>query len=338
MKLGIQGTGHMAATMALAAAEVPGLDVAAVLSRQGDRAAAFCGRVASGAAPHSEPEAFYSAVDAVYIASPPGQHAAMIRAAIAAGVPVLCEKPLSPSAAETEALLAEARTAGVLVMELIWTLALPAYRALAERLKGTGPARLTFDFSFPLRAPKDSHYFDAEVGGVLLDRAVYGYAPALSLLGPVTAQHAFVGRNEQGLDVTADLRLSHDTGSSSVITLSMEHLGSNRLDVATTQGAALLGPPSLAAETLAWSDAPQGTGGAAGKPGLKDKLKAMPALRKAKARLSGGGSFHGFGGSCYAPILAEFQACVGRKATESDLVPHALSARIAALTAEARSA
>lgn len=44
------------------------------------------------------------AVDAVCIASPPAHHLAGVRAAAAAGKPVLCEKPLAVSVAEAQAL------------------------------------------------------------------------------------------------------------------------------------------------------------------------------------------------------------------------------------------
>lgn len=45
-------------------------------------------------------------VDAVVVASPDATHAGLVRAALAQGRPVLCEKPLAPAAAECRALLA----------------------------------------------------------------------------------------------------------------------------------------------------------------------------------------------------------------------------------------
>jgi myo-inositol 2-dehydrogenase/D-chiro-inositol 1-dehydrogenase len=44
-------------------------------------------------------------VDAVVVASPDATHPALVRACVAAGKPVLCEKPLSPTLAESAALL-----------------------------------------------------------------------------------------------------------------------------------------------------------------------------------------------------------------------------------------
>ncbi len=340
MRLGIIGTGHMATQMAQAAAPLPGIDVAGVLSRSAERATQFCASLAPAAQGLTEIDKMLGAVDAVYVATPPDQHAAAIRAAIAAKTPVLCEKPLSPSATETKALLAEAQAAGVLVMEAIWTLALPAYRALKARLPAPdGDTQLLFDFSYPLHAPKASHYFDPKTGGVLLDRGVYGLAAAMHLLGPVDAHHAHISRNADGLDASADLRLSHASGASALVTLSLTRMGSNRLEVATTAGAARLGPSSLLAETMLWQDAPApASGGPAGfsKPGLKTRLKAMPTLRKLKVTRAPKPEFLSYGTSPYAPILRAFQEAVGQDAAESPLVPHRLSIQVAELVAQAR--
>lgn len=53
-----------------------------------------------------------AAVDAVYIATPPATHAALVVAALEAGQAVFCEKPLAVSDVDAEAMLAAARVAG----------------------------------------------------------------------------------------------------------------------------------------------------------------------------------------------------------------------------------
>lgn len=54
-----------------------------------------------------------TAVDAVYIASPPAAHLAGVRAALAAGRPVLCEKPLTPDVASAQVLREAVAAAGL---------------------------------------------------------------------------------------------------------------------------------------------------------------------------------------------------------------------------------
>jgi 1,5-anhydro-D-fructose reductase (1,5-anhydro-D-mannitol-forming) len=51
-------------------------------------------------------------VDAVYIATPPGTHAALVVPALKAGQAVFCEKPLAVSAADAEAMLSAAQASG----------------------------------------------------------------------------------------------------------------------------------------------------------------------------------------------------------------------------------
>ncbi|HYF59201.1 MAG TPA: Gfo/Idh/MocA family oxidoreductase [Burkholderiaceae bacterium] len=52
-------------------------------------------------------------VDVVYVAVPPLGHAALVRAALAAGKAVFCEKPLGVDVAESEALVAEVERSGL---------------------------------------------------------------------------------------------------------------------------------------------------------------------------------------------------------------------------------
>jgi predicted dehydrogenase len=330
----------MAREMAVAAKAVPGLQIAAVLSRDAGRAGAFCAQAAPGAVPHDDMATFLGAVDAVYIATPPDQHLPAIEAALGARRPVLCEKPLTPNVQDTARAVALSRETGVALMEAVWTLTVPACRALKAQVTGLADAaglRLSFDFSYPLHVAEGSHYLDPQTGGVLLDRAVYGYGAALHLLGPVRAQQAFVTRDATGLDRSAELRLEHDSGARSVLTLSFDHLGGNRLEVASAQGLARLGPPSLAAEMLSWDafhpPAPGGGGG-----GLKAKLKASPLLRKLNwKRGQARGQFLDAGASPYTPLLQEFAQVVATGAGESAVVPLVMSAQISALTQEARS-
>lgn len=339
MRLGIVGTGGMAAEMARAARHVPGLTVSAVLSRRVAGARTFCDTHAPGARATEDLSDALGGIDALYIATPPGIHASYLRATIAAGVPVMCEKPLTLSSADCAEILGKARADGVLVMEAIWTLALPAYQALRdlvrERAGGAG-GQLFFDFSMPLIASEDAHYFNPGQGGVLLDRAVYGYAAAIAINGAVQSQEVHVTRRADGLDTSADLRLTHEGGGASFITLSFDRLGPNRLDVALPEGLASLAPGSLLPEILSWKAADLSGGAQGARAGLKSRLKALPMLRALKARAPARGAFLGYGATCYVPILTEFKAAVEAGRSESALVPHALSQSIAALTEAAR--
>jgi len=340
MRLGIIGTGSMACQMAEAAGRLPEITLAAVLSRQAARAEKFAGAYAPEAQCLTDMAAFLETVDAVYIATPPHAHPGAIEAALMAGRAVLCEKPLTSSLAETQHVTALARREGTLLMEAIWTLCLPAYQALEQRLARLGPEaarQMVFDFSYPLAAPADSHFLDPETGGVLLDRAVYGYAAARQFLGPILSQDVFVARDARGLDRRADIRLTHAGGGTALLALSFDYLGANRLDLATTEGMASLSP-SLGAEALSWksfsgpSPAPEPA-----PSGLKARLKAQPFLRRlSRQKQQLGFEFHSYGASLYAPVLQEFYTSWAAGQAENPRLSFALSEEIAALVEAAR--
>lgn len=98
----------------LLSTQVAGASVGYVVDFDADRAAAVaaaCGPQtrsgADGAAAIADPD-----VDAVLVASPDRTHRELVLAAIAAGKPVLCEKPLATSAAECEEIVAAERSTG----------------------------------------------------------------------------------------------------------------------------------------------------------------------------------------------------------------------------------
>ena len=99
LRVGVIGTGVMGAEhVRLLREETAGASVAAVCDADAARAKG----VAEGAASFTDPLALIadSGVDAVVIASPDATHASLARACMAAGKPVLCEKPLASSATE----------------------------------------------------------------------------------------------------------------------------------------------------------------------------------------------------------------------------------------------
>jgi predicted dehydrogenase len=56
-------------------------------------------------------------LDAIDIAAPRENHASLVRMGVARGLAVLCQKPLAPTLAEAEALVAETRGARLMVHE-----------------------------------------------------------------------------------------------------------------------------------------------------------------------------------------------------------------------------
>ncbi len=176
---GIVSTGHIASVLAQELALVPD-DAAliAVSSRTAEKAQAFAdqygfargyGSVAEVAA---DPD-----VDVVYVASVHNDHLASARICLEAGKAVLVEKPLTVTAADTDALLDLAGERGVFAMEAVWTRTNPVIRRAIEIAHSgeIGDLRhISAQFGFRFDGDEDHRLLDpAQAGGAILDLGVY---------------------------------------------------------------------------------------------------------------------------------------------------------------------
>jgi predicted dehydrogenase len=178
LRWGVLGPGGIAGDFVDALRRHTGQRVVAVGSRTAERASAFAAR-------HDVPRVHvgYEAlvadpeVDVVYIATPHSEHARNALLAIAAGKHVLIEKPVAVTAALARTVFDAAATAGVFVMEAMWTRFLPQTDVVAQVLErgGLGPLSLaTADFAGGASPDPAGRLLDpAQGGGALLDLGVY---------------------------------------------------------------------------------------------------------------------------------------------------------------------
>ena len=124
MRWGVLGTGHIAGTFATDVPTYSSGVVAAVGSRDRDKAQAFIDAhpaTAKGGAAraHGSYEELVAddKVEAVYIATPHAFHAEHALLALEAGKPVLVEKSFTVNAAQVRRVLDTARERGLFVME-----------------------------------------------------------------------------------------------------------------------------------------------------------------------------------------------------------------------------
>ena len=173
--------GRIARRFAEAVTAVKGSRVVAVYGRSLERAKAFAQEHCASFSPRAtnDLDSVLSdpAVHAVYIATPHAQHGEFIRAALAAGKPVLCEKPLVAHRAEGEACVALSREKRVFLMEAVWTRFLPSYAVLGRWLReqAIGPLHtIQSSFCFPDDYDATSRNYAPELaGGSLLDLGIY---------------------------------------------------------------------------------------------------------------------------------------------------------------------
>jgi predicted dehydrogenase len=178
IKFGMIGLGKIAHRFAGALQRVPGVELAAVASRDLDRSEQFASqyRAARFCADYEElmldPE-----VDVVYISLVNSLHYEITRQCLEHHKPVLCEKPLVTTQREAEELVALARENLTFLMEALWTRCMPAFRRAKAWVKARriGDVKLiTANFSFLGDRAPDNRLYDAGLqGGSLFDVGVY---------------------------------------------------------------------------------------------------------------------------------------------------------------------
>src|SRR5215467_6900075 len=107
-------------------------------------------------------------VEAVYVATPHPFHEKMALAAIAAGKPVLCEKPLAMDAAASEKVIEAARKKGVFLMEGYMYRCHPLMKQLIAQLQAgvIGNIRhVRADFAFRVPRDPEGRLFARSLGG-----------------------------------------------------------------------------------------------------------------------------------------------------------------------------
>ena len=260
IRWGILGAGAIARRFARDLAHVPGASLAAVYARRPEPARDLVHPY--GAEVVTTPEALFSAgLDAVYIATLPDTHYAFARLALEAGLPVLCEKPVTRSLPELDDLLALASARNLLFMEAMKTPFLPLYRRLREHLafpegrEATAPSIGTIRFvqagnASPHTPASHPSWSAALAGGALLSIGVYQAFIAIDWLGAAADVQALgrpdpsaLARAEAPVDAFTLVQARHEHG------LSQLYAG---LDLASPGTAILSGPDGFVTIHKPW--------------------------------------------------------------------------------------
>lgn len=295
----VLGTGPVARKFVLGLRAAPGHSCVAVASRRADNAAKFAKRFGASAETYDRAVA-RGDVDAVYIATPPSLHEPHALMAIAAGKPVLIEKPFALDAAAAGRIRDAARAADVFCMEAMWTRFLPLMDrlrpVLAQRRMG---ALRSFHGVFCNADIPDagaSLYDPARGGGALMHRGFYAVSLALDFLGPVRDVVARAHIGDTGVDEDVALILTHDSGAISTLNASLRTGGVNSASLRGTKGRLEISAPLFRPfEARLYPTTPRkaGTGAAPGRAeGLKEGglLQGLnQRLQPLKARLKPGG-------------------------------------------------
>jgi predicted dehydrogenase len=195
LRFAIFGTGFWARYQLAAWKELAGVECVALCDRTRAKAEAMA-REFGVSSVYDDPEELFrrEALDFLDVITDVDSHGRLVRKAAAARLPVICQKPLAPSLAEAEGMVAACREAGVpLLVHENWRWQTPI-RRLKEVLDGGRigkPFRARIDFmsGFPVfdNQPflKDLEQFIlTDIGTHILDvvRFLFGEAEGLSCL------------------------------------------------------------------------------------------------------------------------------------------------------------
>jgi predicted dehydrogenase len=143
-------------------------------------------------------------VDALYNALPNALHAEWTIRALEAGKPVLCEKPLTGTLADTERVLAVARQTGTLLWEAFVFPFHQQFRQIRELIAGGAIgelAEIKSNFHFSISDPDNIRLSATLAGGALNDVGCYPVRLAQELFGPHDSAWARAVMGGQNVDV-----------------------------------------------------------------------------------------------------------------------------------------
>jgi predicted dehydrogenase len=246
VRWGVLGTGVVAGAFVDGLAFIEGASLAVVGSRNLDRAQSFAARYGARGVGSYEEVVADPSVDVVYVATTNAQHKDHALLAVAAGKPVLCEKPFALSLGHGEQIVAAARAAGVFCMEAMWMRCSPVTIEVVRRCRDgvVGDVRLvSAQLGFPNEVDPAGRLFDPNGGGALLDLGVYPITFAHAVLGPPRSVRASAVIGATGVDEQVTVSLDYDGGAQAQLAASIRSELANSAEVSGTAGRIRVRPP-----------------------------------------------------------------------------------------------
>ncbi len=181
-----------------------------------------------------------SAIDVIYIATPPETHYELSLLCLQAGKPILCEKPFALDAKQAREVIDLARQKQLFCMEAMWMRFMPLIqevKAIIDRGEIGEVKMLMVDFGNPIEYDLNSRLFNAELGGgALLDRGVYCLSLAYYLLGEPSSIVSNATLSPSGADEQSAVILNYPQGRLAILSQSLRTYSSNEAAIMGTTG------------------------------------------------------------------------------------------------------
>lgn len=164
-------------------------------------------------------------LDAVYIATPHPHHFEQALACLENNIPVLCEKPMTINADQSQKLISAAQKHNTFLMEGMWIRFLPSIQQVLSIIKeGRIGNIVSIKASMCYKAPHDpnSRYFDPALGGgSLLDLGIYPVFLAYLLLGKPDTTKAVGTLSNEGIDEACSVLFHYKNGQQAILESSL---------------------------------------------------------------------------------------------------------------------
>ena len=224
LRIGVLGASRIAESAIVAPAHELGHRLVAVGARDPQRAQAFADKYdVERVLPSYDAVINDAEVDVVYNPLANALHAPWNLAAVAAGKPVLTEKPFARNRIEAARVAEAAEKAGVPVVEGFHYLFHPATRRALELAGGDTVGDITHvevRMAMPEPAAGDPRWSLELAGGALMDLGCYGLH-VMRQLGHPSVVRAHAKEHSPGIDAWCDVELGFPSGATGLSTNSM---------------------------------------------------------------------------------------------------------------------
>ncbi len=223
VRVGILGYGFGGAIFhAPFVAATPGMRVAAVVTSDPQRQANLRAEHPDAAVLESADALFdrVDELDLIVVTTPNRSHVELTQRALAAGLPVVIDKPMAPSAAEARSLVADAAAKG-LMLTVFQNRRYDSDFRTVRRLVDSGElgtvTRFESRYERWVPTPKQGWRMLGaadEAGGLLFDLGAHIIDQALQLFGPATSVYAEIDHRRPGVVVDDDtfVAITHRSG------------------------------------------------------------------------------------------------------------------------------
>lgn len=234
LRIGILGTGGIAATLAATMKKMPEVALYGAASRSREKAEAFAARFDIEHAYGSYEEmAEDLEIELIYIATPHSEHYSNAKLCLEHGKHVLCEKAFAVNLFQAQEMIELAEKKNLLITEAMWVRYLPMADTLKKVLEsGVIGEPMTVTANLCYLVDKYQRLTDPNLaGGALLDVGVYTLTFASIVFGDeIETVHSTVIKTNQGVDSQNSITLCYPGGKMAVLNSSI-HVLSDRQGV-----------------------------------------------------------------------------------------------------------